>query len=71
MVAALGGVRGLVEAVAPGLVFVVVFLATGQELVPPLIASLAVAVVLVIARLIGGTPVTQALSGARYAAARR
>lgn len=60
---AVGGVRGLVESVAPGLVFVVVFLATGQELMPPLIASLAVAVVLVAARLIGGTPVTQALGG--------
>ncbi|WP_324650914.1 DUF3159 domain-containing protein [Georgenia sp. H159] len=60
---AIGGVRGLVESVAPGLVFVVVYLASGQELVPPLVASLAVAVVLVVARLIGGTPVTQALGG--------
>ena len=60
---AVGGVRGLVESIAPGLVFVVVFLATGQELMPPLIASLAVAVVLVVARLIGGTPITQALGG--------
>lgn len=60
---AVGGARGLVESIAPGLVFVVVFLATGQELMPPLIASLAVAVVLVVARLIGGTPITQALGG--------
>lgn len=60
---AIGGVRGLVESVAPGLVFVVVYLVSGQELVPPLVASLAVAVALVVARLIGGTPVTQALGG--------
>lgn len=60
---AIGGVRGLVESVAPGLVFIVVYLATGQQLLPPLLASLAVAVVLVVARLIGGTPVTQALGG--------
>ena len=60
---AIGGVRGLVESVAPGLVFVVVFLVSGQELMPPLIASLAVALVLVVARLVAGTPVTQALGG--------
>ena len=60
---AIGGVRGLVESVAPGLVFIVVYLVAGQELLPPLIASLAVALALVIARLVGGTPVTQALGG--------
>ncbi|WP_152190540.1 DUF3159 domain-containing protein [Georgenia satyanarayanai] len=60
---AVGGVRGLIESVAPGLVFVVVYLVAGQELVPPLVASLAVAVALVVARLVGGTPVTQALGG--------
>lgn len=60
---AIGGVRGLVESVAPGLVFIVVYLVARQELLPPLIASLAVALALVIARLVGGTPVTQALGG--------
>ncbi|PYG02043.1 Protein of unknown function [Georgenia satyanarayanai] len=60
---AVGGVRGLVESVAPGLVFVVVYLVAGQQLAAPLVASLAVAVVLVVARLVGGTPVTQALGG--------
>lgn len=60
---AIGGVRGLIESVAPGLVFVVVYVLSGQELVPPLIASLAVALVLVVARLVAGTPVTQALGG--------
>jgi len=60
---AIGGVRGLIESVAPGLVFVVVYLASGHQLAAPIIASLAVAVVLVVARLVGGTPVTQALGG--------
>src|SRR5699024_258931 len=41
----------------------VVFLLSGQQLLPPLVASLGVAVALVIARLIGGTPITQALGG--------
>ncbi|MPV88545.1 DUF3159 domain-containing protein [Georgenia ruanii] len=59
---AVGGVRGLVEAVAPGLVFVVVFIATGA-LVPPLVASLAVAVLAMIVRLAQRTAVTQAAGG--------
>jgi hypothetical protein len=58
----IGGVRGLVESMAPGLVFVVVFIATG-DLVPPLIASLAVAVVAMVARLVARTPLTQAAGG--------
>lgn len=58
----IGGVRGLVESVLPGLVFVVVYIIT-RELTPPLVASLAVAVVLVVVRLVAGTPVTQAVGG--------
>lgn len=59
---AIGGVRGLVESVAPGLVFVVVYLLT-FELTPALVAALAVAVVAVLVRLVQRTPATQALSG--------
>lgn len=59
-----GGVRGVVESVAPGLLFVVVFIASGQELRPALIAAVAAVVVAVVARLVQRTPVTQALSGA-------
>ncbi len=59
---AVGGIRGLVESVAPGLVFVVVFIAT-REIGPPLLASLAVAVVAMVARLIARTPITQAAGG--------
>ncbi|MCG2800563.1 MAG: DUF3159 domain-containing protein [Cellulomonas sp.] len=61
--AAVGGVRGLVETIAPGLLFVVVFVATGQRLVPSVVAAAAAALVAVIVRLVQRTPVTQALSG--------
>lgn len=60
--ASVGGVRGLVETVLPGVVFVVLFVIT-RDLMPPLIASVAVAVVAATARLIGRTPLTQAVSG--------
>lgn len=60
---AVGGVRGIVEAVAPGLLFVVVYLASGQSLRPALIAALAAAAIAVVVRLAQRTPVTQAFSG--------
>ena len=60
---AVGGVRGVVESVAPGLLFVVVYLATGQSLKPALIAASAAAVIAVVVRLVQRTPVTQAFSG--------
>ncbi|WP_456824279.1 DUF3159 domain-containing protein [Cellulomonas sp. P5_E12] len=60
---AVGGVRGVVESVAPGLLFVVVFIASGQSLAPALIAASGAAVVAVIVRLVQRTPVTQAFSG--------
>lgn len=58
----IGGLRGVLESIAPGAVFVAVFIGTGT-LRAPLVASLAVAAVLVVARLVGGTPVTQAVGG--------
>jgi len=60
---AVGGVRGVVESVAPGLLFVVVYLVAGQNLRPALIAAGGAAVIAVIARLVQRTPVTQAFSG--------
>lgn len=60
---AVGGVRGVVESVAPGLLFVVVYLLAGQELRPALIAASVAAVVAVAARLVQRQPVTQAFSG--------
>lgn len=59
---AVGGVRGVVEAVAPGLVFVVVFVAS-SNLAWSLGAAVAAALVAVVARLVQRTPVTQALGG--------
>lgn len=61
--AAMGGVRGIIEAVAPGLLFVVVYLATGQTLKPALVAASAAAVIAVIVRLAQRTPPTQAFAG--------
>ena len=60
---AIGGWRGAAESVAPGVLFVVVYLATGQRLVPALVASLGVALLAVVVRLVQRTPVTQAFSG--------
>jgi hypothetical protein len=60
--AAVGGVRGAVESVLPGLLFVVVFVAT-RELMPSLIASGAAAVLAVLVRLVQRTAPTQAFSG--------
>ncbi|MGG5751341.1 DUF3159 domain-containing protein [Zafaria sp. Z1313] len=62
VLATIGGVRGLAESVLPGLVFLVVF-TVWQQLNPALIASLAVAAVFTVARLVQRTPLTQALAG--------
>lgn len=59
---AVGGTRGLVESVLPGLVFVVAFLLV-RELVPALVAAGAVALAAVVLRLVQRTPLTQAFSG--------
>lgn len=59
---AIGGWRGLAESIAPGLVFVVAYVAT-HEIGPALVASLVVAGVAVLARLAGRSPITQAFSG--------
>ncbi|MDO8107916.1 DUF3159 domain-containing protein [Isoptericola sp. b441] len=59
---AVGGVRGVVESTAPGLVFVVVYVVT-RALTPALATALVVAVGAVLVRLVQRTPVTQALSG--------
>lgn len=59
---AVGGTRGLVESVAPGLVFVVLYVAT-HALTPSLLAALGSALAAVVLRLVQRTPVTQAFSG--------
>lgn len=59
---AIGGWRGFAESVLPGLVFVVSYLGWGGFRIPVL-ASVAVVVAMVVARLVQRTPVTQALAG--------
>ena len=59
---ALGGTRGIVEATAPGLIFVVVFVAT-RDLVPTLIAASGIALLACVIRLVQCQGMGQALSG--------
>jgi len=59
---AVGGVRGLVEAILPGLGFLVVYAIT-REVLPSVIAPVALALVFVIVRLLSRTPATQAFAG--------
>lgn len=59
---AVGGWRGMAESVAPGTVFVAVFLVWGGFRLP-VIAAVATVVMLVVVRLAQRTPVTQALGG--------
>ena len=59
---AIGGVRGLAESTAPGLLFVVVYVAT-RQLVPSLVSAAAAALLAVVVRLVQRTPATQAVYG--------
>jgi hypothetical protein len=67
---AVGGIRGVIEAILPGLVFVVVFVVAqtlgwsdSRILTWALVLSCGAALVAVVARLVQRTPVTQALGG--------
>jgi hypothetical protein len=62
LLAAIGGVRGIVESILPGLVFLVIFTAT-QSLIPSVLIPVGVAMVFVVARLVSKTPVASAVSG--------
>jgi hypothetical protein len=59
---AIGGVRGLVEAIAPGAIFLVVYTIT-NEVAPSVLIPVAVGVVFVIARAIARTTMTSAIAG--------
>ncbi len=62
LLGALGGLRGLAETILPGLVFLILFTFTTN--VPLSIGcSVLVAVVFTVVRIIGKTPVTQAVAG--------
>lgn len=62
LLSALGGVRGLLETIVPGLVFLVIFTFT-QNVPLSIGVSVGVAVVFTVVRIVGKTPVTQALAG--------
>jgi hypothetical protein len=63
LLAAIGGVRGLVESILPGLGFLVTFTIT-KEVLPSVIAPLVVAAVFIVIRLVQRQPVTTAIAGA-------
>src|SRR5690606_32219053 len=62
LLAAMGGVRGIIETVLPGLGFLVVYAITGQ-LVPSVLIPLAIAAIFVIARVVTRQPWTSAVAG--------
>ena len=63
LLAAIGGVRGLVESILPGLGFLITFTAT-QDLLLSVLAPLAVAVAFIVIRLVTRQAVTTAIAGA-------
>ncbi|MGV3712759.1 DUF3159 domain-containing protein [Pseudolysinimonas sp.] len=63
LLAAIGGVRGLVESILPGLGFLVTYTVT-KELLPSVLAPLAVSVVFIVLRLVTRQSFTTALAGA-------
>ncbi|GAB3606333.1 DUF3159 domain-containing protein [Conyzicola nivalis] len=62
LLGAMGGVRGIVESLLPGFVFVVVYAIT-QETLPSVLIPAAIAVLFVLVRLVTRTPVVPALVG--------
>lgn len=62
LIGALGGVRGLAEAIVPGLVFLVTYTFT-RELVWALVASVGLAVVFTVVRLVARSQPSQAIAG--------
>lgn len=62
LLSALGGIRGLLETILPGLVFLILFTFT-QNVPLSIGVSVAVAVVFTVVRVVGKTPITQALAG--------
>ncbi|QYH36069.1 DUF3159 domain-containing protein [Salinibacterium sp. M195] len=62
LLAAMGGIRGLIESILPGLSFLVLYTVT-QQLAVSVLVPVAVAVVFVVVRLISRTPISSALVG--------
>ncbi|MFZ4895834.1 DUF3159 domain-containing protein [Plantibacter sp. Mn2098] len=62
LLSAMGGIRGLIEAILPGLVFLVAYSLT-RDLIPSLIAPVVIGVGFAIARLVQRQSLTQAIGG--------
>ena len=62
LLSAMGGVRGLVESILPGLGFLVVYTIT-QQLLPSVLFPLGLGVVFLIARIVMKQPATSAIAG--------
>ncbi|MCU1409049.1 MAG: hypothetical protein JWM23_1129 [Microbacteriaceae bacterium] len=62
LLAAMGGIRGIVEAVLPGLVFLLTYTFT-QDLIPALFAPVVISIAFAAARLAQKQTVTQAIGG--------
>lgn len=62
LVAAMGGVRGILEAILPGLVFLVAYTVT-RELIPAIVAAGAIGIIFTIVRLIQRQTLLQAITG--------
>ena len=63
LLSAIGGIRGLVESIVPGLGFLVTYTIT-KELLPSVLAPLALSVIFIIVRVLTRQSVTTALAGA-------
>lgn len=62
LLAAMGGIRGIVESVLPGLGFLLIY-AISKQLLPSVLIPLAIAIVFVILRLVARQPWTSAVVG--------
>ncbi|WP_026537008.1 DUF3159 domain-containing protein [Arthrobacter sp. 9MFCol3.1] len=58
-----GGIQGIAESILPGLVFLIAFTIDRENLAMAVTASLAVAAIFTVARLVQRKPLTQALAG--------
>lgn len=62
LLAAMGGIRGLIESILPGLSFLVVYTIT-RDLMPSVLIPLGIAALFVVIRLVTRSPFTSALAG--------
>lgn len=62
LLSAIGGIRGLIESILPGLGFLVVYTFT-KQLLPSVLAPLVVAVIFVVIRIVTKSPATSAIAG--------